>query len=313
MDDNKNLPLEFINRLKQLIPESKLEKVIKTYNTEKPLSIRINTLKTDKKSVSDFFISENIEFKDISWYSDALIVDRNAKTKITDSFIYKEGLIYFQNLSSMLPAVIMDPKPNEKILDIAAAPGSKTSQIAQMLQNTGEIIANDISRKRLFRLISIIDNMGIMNVKTMQIPGEHIWKKYPNYFDKVLIDVPCSMEGRFYLPDPKSYKDWSLKKIKVLSYLQKRLISSAFYTIKPGGIMVYSTCTLGPEENEEIIQYLLEKEKGHVRILDTKIRFDSPILKWKNKVFDAAITKTMRIFPTNDMEGFFVAKIRRLS
>lgn len=313
MNNPNILPLGFVDRLKHITPEDKLKEVVETYNIEKPLSLRINTLKTDSKMVLGFLTSQKIKFKNVSWYSDALIVDRSEKTKIVESFLYKEGYVYFQNLSSMLPAVIMDPKPNEKILDIAAAPGSKTSQIAQMMQNTGEIIANDISRQRLFRLISVIKTLGITNVKIMQIPGEHIWKKYPNYFDKVLTDAPCSMEGRFRLNDPKSYKDWSLKKIKVLSFLQKRLLHSAFYAVKPGGIIVYSTCTLGPEENEEVIQYLLDKESGYVEVINTEIKFDESIKKWKNKTFDKAIGKTIRIFPTQEVEGFFVAKIRRLS
>lgn len=313
MDNQNNLPFEFIKRLELIVPLEKLEEIKRSFSIEKLLTFRINTLKTDRKTILDFLDSKNIKFELVSWYEDALIIDNSAKTQITESEIYKKGYIYFQNLSSMLPVVIMDPQPYEKILDIAAAPGSKTSQIAQFMKNSGEIVANDISRQRLFRLVSILKTQGITNVKIMQIPGEHIWRKYPNYFDKVLIDAPCSMEGRFRSYDPKTYADWSPKKIKVLSYLQKRILSSAFYSVKPGGIIVYSTCTLEPEENEAVIQYLLDKEKKHVKVMDTKIKYDSPLSIWKNKSFDRDIIKTMRVFPTHKMEGFFTSKIKRLS
>ncbi len=308
-----NLPDKFRERAKDIISKEKHQVAFSTFCADKPISIRINTLVTTKQEVNTTLSNVGIATENIPWYSDALLITSGTKEQIAKTSLYTDGHIYFQNLSSMLPGVALNPKPNEKILDMAAAPGSKTSHIAQMMNNTGEIIANDISRQRLFKLKSVLTQFHISNVKISQIPGEFIWRKYPNYFDKVLVDAPCSMEGRFKANDPKTYKDWSPKKIKVLSFLQKRLLRSAFYATKQGGIIVYSTCTLSPEENEDVINWLLLEEKSHVELMDLAISFDSPLKTWKRTTYLPEIKKTLRVIPSNSMEGFFLAKIKRLS
>ncbi len=311
----QNLPEKFIERVRQIVPDERLNEVLKSYCDPKPISIRINTLKTDKDTLIDLLNKNDIKTDKVSWHANALLIKSGSKRTLVDSDLFKNGFFYIQSLSSMIPALILDPKPNESILDIAAAPGSKTTQIAQLMKNTGSIVANDISPKRLFKLKSILDIQGVENVKITQIPGEFIYKKYPNCFDKVIVDAPCTMEGRFNTNDPLSYKDWSLKKIKILSFLQKRMLRSAFYAAKPGGVIVYSTCTLSPEENEGVVNWLLKEEGKHVKLegIEIKINHDIPIKVWKKTKFDESIINTMRIFPSLEMEGFFVAKIRRLS
>ena len=145
--------------------------------------------------------------------------------------------------------------------------------------------------------------------------GETLWKKFPEYFDRTLVDVPCTMEGRIQCDDPKTYEDWSTKKIKQLSMLQKYLLRSAISATKPGGVIVYSTCTLEPEENEEVIDWVLKREKGAIEIEKITIpglELKSGISAW-NKPFDPQITNTARIIPSGQMEGFFIAKIRKLT
>ena len=148
------------------------------------------------------------------------------------------------------------------------------------------------------------------------MPGELIWQKYPEYFDKVLVDVPCSMEGRFRCDDGATYEDWSTGKIKKLAKIQKWILRSAVSAAKPGGTIVYSTCTLAPEENEEIIDWLLEKEKGKVVAEDVVMQgfaFDPSLSSWNNVVFSSQVAKTKRIFPQKNMEGFFIAKLKKVS
>lgn len=312
----QTLPEKFIKRIQEIIPSDEQRNVLESFCQDKPVTIRVNTLKTDKQKLKEILTQHNIQTDDILWYNNALIITSKLTRMLTDLDIYNHGLFYIQNLSSMLPALILDPKEGEMVLDIAAAPGSKTTQMAQMMNNKGNIVANDISKQRIYKMRIILEQQGVSNVRILQIPGEHIWKKYPNYFDKVLVDAPCTMEGRFKALWPDTFKDWSTKKIKVLSYLQKRLLRSAFYATKPGGIIVYATCTLEPEENEEIIDWLLNEEKEHVSVENISInglQTEPSLISWKNKIFHEEIKRTLRILPSKIMEGFYVAKLRRIN
>jgi NOL1/NOP2/sun family putative RNA methylase len=216
----------------------------------------------------------------------------------------------------MVPPLILNPQKDDKILDICAAPGSKTTQIAALMGNSGVIIANDTSLIRLYKLRANLKIQGVINTQTARIPGQTIWQKYPEYFDRVLADVPCSMEGRFYTSDKKTFQDWSKAKIKKLSEIQKWILRSAVSATKPGGTIVYSTCTLAPEENEGVIDWIIKKEKGNIIIEEIDINgltFNPPLNKWGEKIYDPQIKLTKRILPGQEMEGFFIAKIRKLS
>lgn len=310
------LPVDFINRLTEIIPENNLPSVLQSFCIKKPISIRINTLKITKKEVISVLNNAGIESIEIPWYSDACILSSVSRQTILELPIYTNGQIYIQNLSSMIPALVLNPLQDEKILDLCAAPGSKTTQIAQIMKNTGEILANDNSRQRSYRMQSIIASQNVTNTKMLISRGEHLWKKYPNYFDKVLVDVPCTMEGRFNANDPESYRDWTIKKVHMLANLQRQLLRSAYYSVKPGGTIVYSTCTLEPEENEAVIQGLIDQEKEYVRLEEInipKLRISESIKKWKNQTFIKDMEKVIRIYPDEIMEGFFVAKLTRLN
>src|SRR5260221_2184099 len=216
----------------------------------------------------------------------------------------------------MIPPLVMDIHDSESILDLTAAPGSKTTQMAAMMHNTGEIIANDKSRVRLYKLEANLKIQGVTNTKVTYLPGQFIWKKFPQYFTKTLVDVPCSMEGRFLCENEKSYRDWSTAKIEFLQNQQKFLLRSGVSATQIGGLIVYSTCTLAPEDNEEVIDWILKKSKGAVVLEDIDIpqlQFSPGLTAFKNRIFDPSLSKTMRIFPTEIMEGFFVAKLRKVS
>jgi 16S rRNA (cytosine1407-C5)-methyltransferase len=205
--------------------------------------------------------------------------------------------------------------PINKNADRAAAPGSKTTHIAMLMKNSGEIAANDVSRERIYKLQSNIERYGITNIEITNQPGETLWKKYPEYFDRVLLDAPCSMEGRFDTRDTTTFEDWSLKKIKKLAKQQCWLLRSAVSATKVGGTIIYSSCTLAPEENEAVIQWLLEKEKNTVKLENIDIPYVDAIdglTQWQNKDFNSSLIKTKRILPTKEMEGFFIAKIKKV-
>ncbi len=314
----RNLPEKFLNRLIQIIPAQNLEAVYNSFNTKRPVAFRVNTLKIQRNQLIKKLREKGCNLEEVEWNKDAFILkngpDENVK-KLTDTESHANGELYIQSLSSMIPAIILDVKPGDKVLDIAAAPGSKTTQMAAMMENNGEIIANDLSRARTFKLRANLKQQGVTNTKVLNIPGQFLWKKFPEHFDKALVDAPCSLEGRIKCFDPKTFKDWSVKRIEILSQRERFLLRSAISAVKPGGTIVYSTCTLAPEENEEVIDWILKKENGAIALESIslpQIPVIKPITGWRKKVFDPQIKKTMRIMPSETMEGFFVAKIRKI-
>lgn len=312
-DQYKNLPEKFIERLKKIFSAEEFEQVLNSLSTKPIPSFRANTLKTTAGKLEKQLQIQGFIIEKVSWYKDAFILKNKSVRELTETEEYKQGQIYIQNLSSMIPAIVLNPKPNETILDICAAPGSKTTQIAALMKNEGKIVANDLSRPRLYKLHANLKIHGITNTIVANLPGQTLWKKYPEYFDKTLVDVPCSMEGRIRLDDPDTYKDWSMRKIKELEMKQKYLLRSAISATKTGGIIVYSTCTLAPEENEGVIDWILKKVPlGGIEIEEIKIpslTLQQGLKRW-NKEFKGEVGS--RIYPTKSMEGFFIAKIRKL-
>lgn len=344
MQTNNSLPEKFIERLKRIYSPKELEDIMLAIQTKPLPSFRTNTLKTTTAKLEQALRKQDFIIEKVPWYQDAFILKNKSTRELTETEEYKQGHIYIQNLSSMIPALVMNPQPDENVLDIAAAPGSKTTQIAMLMKNAGHIWANDISRKRLFKLETILkfygipfqktqptqkignsdfqifrqsettDNQSSLSVLISNLPGEKIWQLLPEYFDKTLVDVPCSMEGRIRLDDPETYQDWSMRKIKELEMKQKYLLRSAVSATKPGGTIVYSTCTLAPEENEAIIDWLLKKEGDAIaleKIEIPKLGLQTGLSNW-NKPFNPQVSLTFRITPSALMEGFFVAKIKKL-
>lgn len=310
-----DLPIQFQEKLIILFGEEKAKTLLQTFCFAKPITIRINTLNASKEQVLQFFDKQNIQYSSVPWFDLAFIIHNATTRELTDLEIYKQGFFYIQNLSSMIPALVLDPQKDEKVLDLAAAPGSKTTQMAAMMNNEGEIIANDVSRTRMFKLQDNLSQQGVSNTKVITGPGERVWQKYPEYFDKVLVDVPCSMEGRFVCGDIFSYKDWSLKKVKILAKQQQWLLRSAISATKVGGLIVYSTCTISPEENEGVIDWLIKKEKANVEIEEIFIKDlekNEAISSFGEKKYNPEVVKTLRILPSQKMEGFYVAKIRKI-
>jgi 16S rRNA (cytosine1407-C5)-methyltransferase len=285
----RNLPKDFLQRLETIIPDGQHHVVLEAYTVIRPTTLRVNTLKTTVQELISLFDEHHIVYE-LSTISPIAIIVRSDKRMLLDLEAYTNGLFYIQSLSSMLPVIALDPKPNEKILDIAAAPGSKTTQMAAFMNNTGQIVANDNSRIRGYKLQANLKTQGVTNATVVISPGQALWQQYPEYFDRALVDAPCSMEGTFTTTNPKTYEHWSIKSIKELVQRQKWLLRSAVSATKPGGTIVYSTCTLEPEENEKIIEWILKKEQGKLELAGTPTK----------------------IYPSELMEGFFFATLKKL-
>jgi len=272
-------------------------------------TIRINTLKAKKEMVLNMLA--DLEPEPLPYYEYGYRIEGDRIGNRVEHFL---GLIYVQEATSLLPPLIMDLKPGLKVLDLCAAPGSKTTQIAQHMENTGLIVANDNSWERIRGLANNLDRAGVVNTVITRYDGKVIAKKITDYFDRVLVDAPCSAEGTIRQSRMVLYH-WGLKNIERLSRLQIGLLISGFKALKKGGILIYSTCTFAPEENERVVSYLLKRFPAAriepIRISGLKTR--PGILSWQRERFNDEVVKTVRIYPQdNDTGGFYLARIRKV-
>jgi len=219
------------------------------------------------------------------------------------------GLIYLQSYSSMIPAIVLNPNEHEKILDICSAPGSKTTLIAELMNNRGFVLANEISIERIKMLASNIDRLGITNTAISNFNGALLSKYFTNYFDKVIVDPPCSALGS-HQESSKKRLERNIKRIDKLSEIQFRLLVAASKVLKLGGELVYSTCTTTRVENELLIHKFVNKYP--FVIVDTKLseHFGENLI---GKKISSDLSKTLRLEPeVVDSEGFFIAKLKKV-
>jgi len=306
------IPNEFISKMKILLPENEIDKFKKTIDTPLRKSIRTNILKSDPKEIKESLEKQGFTLDEMPWYKFAYFISNDKKLRIGNTLEHYLGKIYVQEASSMLPVIALDPKPEDYVLDMAAAPGSKTTQLSMHMKNTGLIVANEPSIQRISALQENIDRAGIINYTITRNDGRKFFNQ-KNIFDKVLLDAPCSGEGTFQ-KDIKARYLWSQKKVIANSRLQKQLIDSAISCTKPGGTIIYSTCTLSPEENEEIIDYALNKYDNLKlkRITFDGLKTSKGITEYNGKEYSKEIEKVIRIWPhRTNIEGFFVAKIKK--
>lgn len=254
--------------------------------------LRVNSLRISKEEFEK--VMEKYELKKIDWIEG---VYSTVHEKMGNTLEYQTGLFYIQSLSSMVPIYVLKPTKKDMVLDMAAAPGSKTTQMAIEMQNEGIIIANDISYNRMKSLSSHIDRLGIINIGITCFDG----MRFPGYlkFNKILIDAPCSGIGSRKVCEAKSEN-----RIKSLSKLQKNLILRAFDLLLPGGELVYSTCTTTYEENENVLEKLFEKRENALPV-EFKLPFESEEGFTSNK----DVEKCSKRYELD--ESFFIAKVKK--
>lgn len=223
------------------------------------------------------------------------------------------GMYYIQSLSSMIPPIVLNPRHNELVLDLCAAPGSKTTQLAEMMENRGTLVSNEISVERVKTLVHNIDRMNLINTGVLNKQGELLSRVYSNYFDKILVDAPCSALGVLQKKQEVS-RWWNEERVSVLSAIQIKLLISAVKMLKPGGEIVYSTCTLTPEENELIINLVLNKYPVEILDIELPVNASEGITLYKNEKLHSGLSRARRILPWEvNSEGFFIAKLRKTS
>lgn len=308
LDLKRKLPSDFVDELYEQYTPITVDKILTGMLGERNTTLRVNTIKYNIQELMKYLREKNIKFERVSWYNDALIIKNANEKEIQKLDIYEKGYIYLQSLSSMIPPLVLNPKPGEKVLDLTAAPGSKTTQMAAMMKNDGYILANELDKIRCDRLIYNVEKQGANIVEVINNRGEKVGEEYQEQFDKVLLDAPCSGEGRFLGNNVGTYRNWSKRTVRELAKLQKKLFKSAYTALKPNGMMVYSTCTLNKDENENVLQWAIEN--FNVKLLDINIDFKEKMQGF-NDGLDGSINKAIRILPSKNMEGFFVAKLKK--
>lgn len=284
----KDYDLEYVNLIK------------KGYGVKRPLTLRVNNLKVKLEWVLNYFLENGIEFERVSWYENALIIKNKQEDDLRKLDIYEKGYIYFQSLSSMLPPLFMDFKANDQILDMTAAPGGKTTELAALSNNSVLITAVEKNKIRVERLKYNIEKQGAKRVAILQTDARFLDEYF--MFDKILLDAPCSGSGTLFLDEEISQKiseELILRSIEV----QNTLLSNAIKHLKENGEIIYSTCSILKEENEKVLQAVL-KDNPNIEIVPLNLDNykDLPLLP-------VLLPGTLCVMPNEYYEGFFVAKL----
>lgn len=294
------IPEFLLEKLEKQYSKECIIKIIEGYKSKRLVTLRVNTLKTTVENVKDELDKNNIIYKEVKWSKEALIIENVTEKVIENLEIYKNGHIYLQSLSSMLPPIIMNPCESEDILDMAAAPGGKTTQLAAITNNNANITACEMNMIRAEKLRYNIEKQGATSVYVMQKDARIIEDFFS--FDRILLDAPCSGSGTLNFNDGNIFKYFTPKLIEKSIKSQMTLLRKAMKILKSGREMIYSTCSILECENEEIVNKILRETNSEIVPIIFEGIEELPLLPTK-------IPGTICVCPNELYEGFFIAKI----
>ena len=300
---HERVPAYLAQLLRAQYGEETAERIAQGYAAQRVVTLRANPLKTDAQTVRERLAAQDIETSPVPWYADAMIVRGAREDALTGLDLYERGEIYLQSLSSMIPPLLLGAKPGENVLDMAAAPGGKTTQIAALTGNQAMVTACEMNKIRAERLRYNVQRQGATRVTVMNIDSRNLDDLFS--FDRILLDAPCSGSGTVQLGSPRSKGQFSREFLSRTTKQQEALLHKALRLLRPGCEMIYSTCSVLAQENEEIVSRVLRKTGALIVPLELAA-FDSvPRLP-------VSIPGTLCVAPDELHEGFFVAKIRRM-
>jgi NOL1/NOP2/sun family putative RNA methylase len=277
---------------------------------ERPLPsvVRVNTIKADPGRARRALDAEGIDYEPVDWHDHLLrLPDGSPGT----NWPYFHGWLHGQEEVSAVPALAVDPQPGEQIWDSCAAPGSKTTQLSALMDDRGLVVGNDNNLGRLSSLRHNAERLGVTNLVVTKQDGRNFSLKPFDFdeFDRAIVDAPCSCEGTIR-KNPTTLEEWTLEHVHSVAAVQKGILSRAVQATKPGGIVVYSTCTFAPEENEAVVDHVLDTEDCEVVAFDPPLDSVSGVTEWEGDSYDPRVTDTHRIYPhLNDTGGFYCAKL----
>ncbi|KAJ7046678.1 NOL1/NOP2/sun family RNA met [Mycena alexandri] len=305
---------EFLaEKLFHLFPVPEAIEFFEANEVPRPVTIRTNTLRTRRRDLAQALVNRGVNLEPIGKWTNVGLQVFESSVPIGATPEYLAGHYMLQAASSFLPVIALAPQPNERVLDMASAPGGKTTHIAAMLQNTGVVFANDANKARTKSLTANVHRLGCKNVVVCSYDGRE-FPKVMGGFDRVLLDAPCSGTGVISkdasVKINKSERDFTL-----LSHLQKQLILCAIDSVSPesktGGFIVYSTCSVTIDENEAVVDYALRK-RPNVKLVATGLEFGREgFTSFRGKTFSPSLSLTRRFYPhVHNMDGFYVAKFK---
>ena len=289
-----------LNMLEEQYGTEIANKIMEGYTKQRPVTFRVNTLKNNVEAIENKLNQEKIEYEKVPWSKEAFIIKKTSKREIQELDIYKNGEIYLQSLSSMLPPIILKPQEGADILDMAAAPGGKTTQMAALSKNKAHITACEKNKIRAERLKYNVDKQGASCVFIMEKDARYIDDFFS--FDQILLDAPCSGSGTLNINDSNFKNVFTKKLIEKSISSQLALLKKAIKILKPGKEIVYSTCSILACENEEVLKKILTSENAEIVPINFEGIESIPLLPTK-------IDGTLCVCPDELYEGFFVAKI----
>merc|ERR550519_1356293 len=304
-----------IDKFLQVFHVEKIVDVLEANEVQRPVTIRTNTLKTRRRDLAQALINRGVNLDTVGKRSKVGLVVYSATVPLGATPEYLAGHYILQGASSLLPVMALAPQEGERILDMAAAPGGKTTHIAALLKNTGMVLANDANQDRCKAVVGNLHRLGVTNTVVCSHDGRKL-PKVMTGFDRVLLDAPCSGTG-VISKDPSAKTSKDDRDIHLCSHLQKELILAAIdcldHKSKTGGYLVYSTCSILPEENEAVVDYVLRKR--HCKLVSTGLDFGvEGFTKYREQRYHPSMNLCKRYYPhTHNMDGFFVAKIKKLS
>ncbi len=297
-----NIPDFLYERLLKQYGEKLTESILNGFSVKRYVTLRVNTLKSNTDKIKEILNSLNIKYKEVEWSREALILEEVDEAEIRKLSIYENGEIYLQSLSSMLPAIVLDPQPNENILDMAAAPGGKTTQMASLSQNKALITACEKNKIRAERLKYNIEKQGANKVNVLIEDARNLDSYFS--FDKILLDAPCSGSGTININNEKLGNIFTEELINRSVKTQYELLKKAISILKSGHEMVYSTCSILEEENEKNIEKILKNNNIEIVPIDENLFKEANLLP-------PQIKGTIIVAPNELYEGFFIAKLRK--
>ena len=271
-----------------------------------PQVVRVNTLKTSVERANSALNAASVEHDSVGWHDGLFEIDG----KPGNTWPYVHGWLYGQEEVSAIPAAVCDPAPGERVFDPCAAPGSKTTHLAALMDDEGLLVANDSNLGRLSALRSNAERCGLTNVAVTKSDARNFsLKPFPGEFDRAVVDVPCSCEGTVR-KNPDALDEWTLDHVEGVAGVQKGILDRAIEVTRPGGTVVYSTCTFAPEENEAVLDHALAEYDVDLVEYDLPLETRPGVTEWDGEEFDPSVRAAKRVYPhLNDTGGFFCAKL----
>ena len=299
---------DLLNYIGRLLPDETQRRAFKECSyTAPPTALRLNSLAPHAHELADLFDHSG---QPVPWCKEGYTFTADNE-HFSHTFEYAVGAFYIQAKAPMLAVEALAPQPGERVLDLCAAPGGKTTQIAAHMQNSGLLVANEMSKKRIPALVGNLERCGAGNVVITQAPGNMLARYFHNFFDRILLDAPCSGDG-IVRKNLNMLRYWSPQDAQRQAQIQIGLLRAAFHMLRPGGTLVYSTCSLSIEENEHVLLALIKRYGNAVEILPAPAVESLPLASEFKAELPSALLQSARIWPhLHDTEGAFVARLRK--